>query len=397
MLRMPSEPQWSRLFHAYGLATDTPRHLAALVGGDERARADALRHLCGAVIHQGTPWSATAPAALAVAALLHDPRLNGANRHPLNFQESAPPTRASLLDFLAMVGEASEYGVAEEDLATQAHPPGRDGDVDRAMEAILAGSDDPWTDEAVVNAIEARAVLGCRRVAPELFAAAVTQLDYPDPRVRVSAANAVRALIRHPALIGRREEIIARLSNAAAKAGVDERAGLVLTIGQLGGVPRRFLADPHPGVRACAALAPALAGDPKATAEILAALRDPVAIDGWFQNCLPQLDGRIRFALLDAALARVPHFDTLVPAAVALVRTATALTVDRDWGRLLVAAFPEPPGASRPLTAAQRQFLAALVDNDELWDRRHGNSVGWFREAGLPYDRAACARLLRQR
>src|SRR5689334_16305580 len=94
MLRMASQPRWSDLYHAYGVATDTPRHLAALVGDDPQARDAALVHLFGAIIHQGTPWSATAPTARAVVAMLDDPRLDSTSR------DAAWPTRASLLDFL---------------------------------------------------------------------------------------------------------------------------------------------------------------------------------------------------------------------------------------------------------------------------------------------------------
>jgi hypothetical protein len=50
---------WSRLLHAYGFATDTPAHLRALLTDDPEARRQALNHLWGAIIHQGTAWTAT--------------------------------------------------------------------------------------------------------------------------------------------------------------------------------------------------------------------------------------------------------------------------------------------------------------------------------------------------
>jgi hypothetical protein len=385
MLSMASQPHWSDLYHAYGVATDTPRHLAALVDQDVQAREAALVHLFGAVIHQGTPWSATAPTALAVARMLDDPRLD--------VGEVGWPTRASLLDFLALVAEAADYDVPERELLAAAHPNGRSHEVDLAVEAILAGSDEPWGDEVVVNALEARAVLDCRRIAPEMFAAVLAQLDNADHRVRMSAANALRALARHPDLQEQRETVRAKLEDAAKRASTDERAALVLTIGQLGWAPREFLDDPHRGVRACAALAPALAGDPVATSEILAALQDPVATDRWFEVQLPQLDGAVRFALVEAALSRVDDFDVLAPAAEAVARNANKYTVDRDWGPLLVAAFPQPVLHSSELTDAQRRYLGALVTNDDLWDRRYGQPLNWFRRVGLPYDREECAHL----
>ena len=46
----PGEVDWSDLVHAYGTATDTPGHLAALTSLDPSA----FDHLWGAVLHQGT-------------------------------------------------------------------------------------------------------------------------------------------------------------------------------------------------------------------------------------------------------------------------------------------------------------------------------------------------------
>jgi len=62
--------QFSTLLHAYGRADDTAGHLAALIDGDAAGRRAALEHLWSAVIHQATPWTATPPAALAVAEIL---------------------------------------------------------------------------------------------------------------------------------------------------------------------------------------------------------------------------------------------------------------------------------------------------------------------------------------
>ena len=44
---------------------------------------------------------------------------------------------------------------------------------------------------------------------------------------------------------------------------------MLLGAGELDGEPRAWLRDPHPGVRVCAALAPALADDPEATTVLL--------------------------------------------------------------------------------------------------------------------------------
>ena len=91
---------WSRLHHAYGRATDTPGHLRALLQEDRESRNKAMSHLWSAIIHQGTPWTATEPAALVVAGLLSDARL-----------DRGAPIRANLLSFLASVAAASEQAV----------------------------------------------------------------------------------------------------------------------------------------------------------------------------------------------------------------------------------------------------------------------------------------------
>jgi hypothetical protein len=50
---------WSKLHHVYGRATDTPGHLRALLREDRASREQAMSHLWSAIIHQGTPWTAT--------------------------------------------------------------------------------------------------------------------------------------------------------------------------------------------------------------------------------------------------------------------------------------------------------------------------------------------------
>ena len=56
-----------------------------------------MSHLWSAIIHQGTPWTATGPAALVVAGLLSDERI-----------DRGEPIRANLLSFLVSVAEAPE-------------------------------------------------------------------------------------------------------------------------------------------------------------------------------------------------------------------------------------------------------------------------------------------------
>jgi hypothetical protein len=370
--------RYASLIHAYGRATDTPGHLAALRDGDETARDAAMSHLCSAVIHQGTPWTVTPLVAVEVAELIRGPVLSGSGLAGL---------RSRLLKFLAAVAEACRPDDSAA-LMAMAYP--ADREVETGIATMLA-ADEEW-DVDLCNVLYARAVLGCHEVVPVMLVAATSRLTDADPRVRAAAAHASsvcwRVLNRPPEPLGE------RLAALAVSAGPDERAALALALGELGLAPRDLLADPHPGVRACAALAAALADDDAATAEILTALTDPAACDDWFTEWPPQVRFRIRFSLVAAAVERVDGFERLVPAAVAIARIAWSSSVDFDWGPLLVAAFPGGGPVELPLTESQRRYLAALVDNPDLWDPRNGNAGLVFGRAGLPYDRQACRRLL---
>ncbi|MEU8285422.1 hypothetical protein AB0C01_13880 [Micromonospora sp. NPDC048905] len=167
--------EYAALLHAYGPAVDTPGHLAALAGDDPTARATALKHLWSAIIHQGTPWTATPPVALHVAALLADPRVTD------------PGLRAELLNFLAAVAEAGS--------STDRDLPEPDFDVDAALAQALADGDEEgiWEDGRLQGALYVRAVLGCRQIVPALLATATAAFSDPSPRVQAAAARTIGA------------------------------------------------------------------------------------------------------------------------------------------------------------------------------------------------------------
>ncbi|MEU6040281.1 hypothetical protein ABZ801_33230 [Actinomadura sp. NPDC047616] len=387
-----ADVDWTRLFHAYGAAGDTPGHLRALTGGDVAARGAALEHLWSAVIHQGTPWAVTAPAALVVAGLVADP----AAAAPAAEGEAA--LRAPLLEFLAEVAAAGQPDLGDDELSAIAHPPGvAEEEIQAAWNAMLDDDDTEALADAAADAIIARVVLEIRSVAPVLLPPVEAAIADNDPRVRVTAADAAASLLALPGLGGHRGRVAAQVEQAARRtAHRDERAALVLTLGHLGVAPRDFLADPDPAVRACAALAPALEDDPAAAAELLTALRRPAEADAWFTDRPPQFGMHVRFTLLDAALRRVGDFERLLPPALAIAEITSPFCADSDWGRLLAAAFPDPgdpPAPPARLTDAQRAYLRALVANESLWDSRNGNAHLAFKRAGLPHDRDACRRL----
>lgn len=189
-----SDVEWGRLFHAYGTAHETPGHLRALMGDSDKALREAVEHLNSAVIHQGTAWSVTPPAALVVAGLLHDPALSRAT------ESSGPPLRATLLGFLAMVAESGMPYMTDDELRELAYPPGQEAAIAAVLEGILADDEEAWEDE-LVDAIAYQAVVGVRRVAPALLEAISTCLADDDMQVRRQAADAVRAFAALPGLL----------------------------------------------------------------------------------------------------------------------------------------------------------------------------------------------------
>jgi hypothetical protein len=183
------------------------------------------------------------------------------------------------------------------------------------------------------------------------------------------------------------------LALARAAEDTDERSSHVLALGDLGYSPVEFLKDTSPAVRMCAALAPSLATDPVAINELLNTLEHHAGqIDEWFAEKPPQFPMRPRFPVIARLTQQVKDFNRLVNAAIAVVAVTAKFCVDFDWGPLLAAAFAD--GSGRIKVEYQRRFLKALVNKPELWDSTFANAIKWFKRAGLPYDRKACAKMI---
>ncbi len=366
------DTDWSRLHHAYGPATDTPAHLRALLEKDGEPRREALFHLWSAILHQGTPWLATAPAALVVAGFLSGERL-----------DQADPIRANLLSFLVSVAEvAAQPGTSIGELEQQA-----------ALDPLPEEGQDFEDDEAI-SAVHARAVLGCIQIAPVLMKVMLEGLDHGNPKIRMHAAMGAATLAQVDSL--RATEIEPRLlAMARATRNSDERGALLLSLGELGFLPTEFLTDPSLAVRMCAALAPGLADHCGALKVLIDILEEHAgAIGDWFGENPPQFEMHPRFAVVRRLVEQVHDFDLLADAAIAVLDVTAKYSVDFDWGPLLVAAFED--GSGQPSTRAQRRFLHALVDKKEFWDATFGNAQNWFEMAGLPYDQSECAARCRE-
>jgi hypothetical protein len=371
---------WSRLHHAYARATDTPDYLRALLTEDTNAQQQALEHLWFAVMHQGTPCTATGPVALVIAGLLSDERIDRRSK----------PIRVDLLEFLvhvAAIAEAPECDL--EELERQASY-----DIEEFIDSD--DSEKLYEDEDAQNAFEARAILGCVKAAPVLMEVMLEGMANMNPRIRVLSVMGAAALARSKSLKVQAEEIKSRVMALARSAQhSDERSAHVLELGNLGIAPVAFLEDPSPAVRMCAALAPGLAANPVATNILLNTLEHHIEdIGNWFTESPPQFSMGPRFSVVAQLIERVPEFERLVDAAVAVARTASKYSPEFDWGLLLAKAFPDSKGTVT--TDAQRRFLGALVDNAELWDPTSGNASWGFKKVGLPHDRKLCAQRVRK-
>lgn len=104
-----SKVDWGALVHAYGPATEVPDLLRGLAANDDRW-GDLHNEFVGAVLHQGSTYSASAPALQVLAELANAPGL-------------APKRRLDLLYTLFLAGsssaQADAYGYRADDHATE--------------------------------------------------------------------------------------------------------------------------------------------------------------------------------------------------------------------------------------------------------------------------------------
>ncbi|MYS16731.1 hypothetical protein [Streptomyces sp. SID4982] len=373
-----SGTDWESLRHAYGSGEDIPVSLCSLVDEDPEVRSEALAALDMGVLHQGSLYTVTAPAALFVAAILDHPV--GLAEHEEHFPwDDGPPRslRAALLAWLGQVAESAAHG----------EDPVRD-----RTDWQWA----PWHDEGrrEHDPDELAALHACREIRPALYDAVEPFLSSPDTHVREVALGAAVPLLSAPELADRvpRAAKLVRAQLGPA-AGRRERASVARALGSWGTDTSDLLADSDPAVRVCAALRPVPADRPRALAVLLDALRDPRTTDGWFPEPLPGLDGWFRFTVLRAALALAETFEEVAPVTIAMVTAGGTSVTEHERGPILLRAFAGGYDPTHPLTPAQRSLLRAFVDTDEATGGIAGN-VLWFRAAGLPENREGITALL---
>jgi len=191
----------------------------------------------------------------------------------------------------------------------------------------------------------------------------------------------LKALLRKAAArsVGARWAALAELlaDTAAVSPASRERAAIARLLGMLGYRPDALLRDAHPGVRACAALAPAFSGDQRAARELVSALEAPQDADRWFTGHLPGQEGWLHCDLAEALAARASDLEAVLPAALGLATASNSFIYDRDLAPFVRLAFPQAPTERTVLTPAQQAFLSALLANGHQ-----------------PFDEALCLLLL---
>jgi hypothetical protein len=339
---------------------DTPRHLAALLGDDQRAVTQALEHLDVAVLHQGQAYPATAPVVRVVAGYLDEMAVE-------------PRVRDCLLEFLGWVAEAtfdiecSKYG---RELLSELH-------------------------EALAST----------------YHSIYAYVDAENPDLRTTATAAAVAYARC-APLGDQRPVLGALVRQRIADG-EKRAWYVAKLIALGAQVAGYLEDPEFDVRVTAALSPEMADRAHATEILIAGLvraacdtgstganfTVPAAGDALLEYANSFVDpnpwrGYSLTELIAALIVRVHDFERIAEPAAQLVRTASWTGADRTWGPLVRAAFPPGYRAGVPLTRSQRLVLGALLDNSQLWAPNDGNAALVFKQAGLPRDRDRCRHIL---
>ncbi|MEV4135186.1 hypothetical protein AB0J72_23805 [Dactylosporangium sp. NPDC049742] len=263
-------------FHAYGPSVDDNALLDALRQGDEDRPHEPDEPFWRAPY--SFLWSALYCGGRLTPATVEGVRFLVRTIGEPGFGSDDPTLRRAALWFLREVAGAALAG-ADRAAASRRDEP----EVREWLAAYLRESRSvlDWTEaDAPGEVLLAAARTDCFDLLPDVFAAVEPLLAASAPQLRLAAASAAAMLSRHPDLAVHRPRLLAYHLAECVSDVPYHRASMLLGAGELDGAPRAWLRDPHPGVRVCAALAPALADDPAAIAVLLAeATRDPAVID----------------------------------------------------------------------------------------------------------------------
>lgn len=389
---------WSRLAHAYDVALDAPMRLRALAADVEQGTSESFEDvddwLLWSVVHQGTPYSATAPVLWIARRILGD--------------GSTHPALASCLLAVAEAATALRW-IADQ----ESDEPGDGSGPDRAEPDQL-----PWATYLPLGR-ELAQKLG-DRVHDDYFLAAQADVvtltacvvDWEqtvvdcmrDQRFLDEAISAGSAMVRRaPSSI----LIDALRSLVSSPLDLGQRAASAFALAASGSPAvsiDALVAHDDRAIRVAAALG--CPDHPHALDVLIGAVADRPWIRTTFPRGLIGPEPWLASALLDAVLDRVSPDaadDRLVDALEEQLATVAygALGATYEWGRVLAWLFPDrwQPSSFRDvpssdsLSNTQRRLLAALERNNDPWDQGAGNASLVLGQVGLPHDRSVLATL----
>jgi hypothetical protein len=167
MLKELDEIDWEQLEHAYGSARDVPKQIRALASGDAGAIKMALYELEGNIYHQGTVYSASAPAVPFLAEALG---------------VLSPPLQVELLGLLGSLAQGHGYY-----------------DVHRALPIFKKIMEETLTDAAATLSAERAIVRDTALAVLAQWDLVETYLDSPDRNVGFAALFLLSILARNDA------------------------------------------------------------------------------------------------------------------------------------------------------------------------------------------------------
>lgn len=371
---------WSSVKYSLGTADEFPQRVHDLWDPDVERRRSAIWYLRETGFRRAVSSQATVQMTPVVVALLGDRRVEGVWYYTLF--EKRLPVRAGLLECLGYAANSAFNGGTSDELRRKAALLA----AGRGAELVRAGL--PGSIADLVAAEQAPYRIWVREHADDLLDVSLPWLDDPDPRMAQAAVYPV-ARCGMIASAGHRHTAQQRLLKLAQTPDGHQavQGTAVLELLALGVDTTPLLEHPSLPVRAIAALSPATADNPRSLTALEHALRQAPQADDWLAPSPPMLDTRLTVQFANVAADRARTFDDLLPGAFA------AASAGVGWQSLLPVAFP-PGWLDRPLSAAQREFLQRVVDNDVNWHPVYTEWMDTLRSVGLPADRDACRRLL---
>lgn len=389
---------WSRLTHAYDVALDAPSRLRALAASVDAGTSEGVDDLedwlLFSVVHQGTPYSATAPVLWIARRILAD-----------------GPTHPALGWCLSAVAEiATSLRWMEEHAA---NPPAETPDPQRSdprrplwatylpLERELTPKKGDRLDEDYFLAAPADDVTltACVIDWEQTVAECVRDRRFLDEAI--IAASAMVRLAPSPPLIS----VLRSLANGPDDSARRAAAAFALaTAGSPTGDAEALMDHDDRAIRVAAALG--CPDHPHALKTLVGAAADRNWVLDTFPHGFAGPEPWLTPALLAAVLDRMSvdaADDGLVDGLEQQLATLPygPFGATYEWGRILAWLFPDrwqqtayrdvpSPG---DLSNTQRRLLAALARNDDPWEKGAGNASLVLGQVGLPHDRAVVAAL----